>query len=720
MYYINVALLCSILPSLADAFVVPPRNGLVGISRPSSSTSTQLFMSDDDDDWFAELDSQPQPQQSGGGGGGGGGGRWDALNDYGSTGSFGRSSYGNRGGGGGYGGRGGGRGRGGGGYNSGPYERDTSRDTSNVDVAAVETLLDERAQHKRQRDYESADAIRDQLLTEYSVGVNDRERSWRTGCSPGGSGLNGGYGRSRGGSGRGGGRGGGRSGGRGGRGRSIDFGPLGHDYLSSPDAGDNTSNLQDDEIHALLAERLQAKLSRDFNTADGIQAELIENGVYVHDGFKQWRADGVPFETISDRDGGRGRNQDGSRRMRGQRSAYVKSSYSLPYDGDDQEITEALEERERNRAQRDFISADKIRDYLIDELNCFIDDKLREWSIGGDFGDDVNPQRAMSRNMGSRNYVKAQSSEELDDPEEEAFIQQKVDERQQAKFDRDYDLADSIRDELLDGYDVVIHDKIRQWSVGGDFGEDSLPVPGVYKRRGGGSLSDEQVDEITALIKERHQAKQDRQYGVADDIRANLLEQYGVTIDDFCNEWRVACDDYIQMKSSSPNARVLSEDEVATVQEQLMKRSAFKKNREYDAADEIRDVLRAQYGVKIDDRTKEWSTEWQVEDSEGSSESSVVSSGHEDDDFDIDAAILAELGDFDDEGLGEEEEGEEDVDEMSFDDNIGGDETAESDGEILSEDDLTKLTVPILKEMLKERGLKVSGKKAELVERLLA
>ena len=64
--------------------------------------------------------------------------------------------------------------------------------------------------------------------------------------------------------------------------------------------GENSSNLQDDEIHALLAERLQAKLSRDFNTADGIQAELIENGVYVHDGFKQWRADGVPFGNRTD------------------------------------------------------------------------------------------------------------------------------------------------------------------------------------------------------------------------------------------------------------------------------------------------------------------------------------------------------------------------------------------------------------------------------------
>ena len=142
MYYSNAALLCSILPALAGAFV-PRQNGLVSIhvARPSSSSSStfgQLFMSDDDDDWFAELDSQPQQQQSGGGGGG----RWDALNDYGSSGSFGRSSYGNRGGGGGYGGRGGGRGgRGGGGYNSGPYERDTSRDTSNVDVGSCVDIL---------------------------------------------------------------------------------------------------------------------------------------------------------------------------------------------------------------------------------------------------------------------------------------------------------------------------------------------------------------------------------------------------------------------------------------------------------------------------------------------------------------------------------------------------------------------------------------------------
>jgi cysteinyl-tRNA synthetase len=46
------------------------------------------------------------------------------------------------------------------------------------------------------------------------------------------------------------------------------------------------------EIHELIAERLQCKMSRDFNTADAIQADLIAAGVYVHDGLKEWRADG--------------------------------------------------------------------------------------------------------------------------------------------------------------------------------------------------------------------------------------------------------------------------------------------------------------------------------------------------------------------------------------------------------------------------------------------
>ena len=59
----------------------------------------------------------------------------------------------------------------------------------------------------------------------HNVGVFDRDRMWRTGCSASGSGMKFGYGGRR-----------ERRGGRGPR-RNIDFGPNGDDYYLSEDAG---------------------------------------------------------------------------------------------------------------------------------------------------------------------------------------------------------------------------------------------------------------------------------------------------------------------------------------------------------------------------------------------------------------------------------------------------------------------------------------------------
>ena len=58
---------------------------------------------------------------------------------------------------------------------------------------------------------------------------------------------------------------------------------------------------------------------------------------------------------------------------------------------------------------------------------------------------------------------------------------------------------------------------------------------------------------------------------------------------------------------------------------------------------------------------------------------------------------------------GEEEQEEEDI--------VAAEE---EENESFSEEELSKLTVPVLKEKLKEAGLPVSGKKAELISRLLA
>ena len=145
-------------------------------------------------------------------------------------------------GGGGYGGGGGGGG--GRGYRSDMYERDPT-DTAAVDVDRVEQLLAERSDLRRSRDFDGADAIRDELKGSYGVTVIDREMLWfvgggggggRRGYGRGGGGYDrGAYDRGGGGYDRGGyDRGGYDRGGydRGGYDRAAqDFGPDGHDYV---------------------------------------------------------------------------------------------------------------------------------------------------------------------------------------------------------------------------------------------------------------------------------------------------------------------------------------------------------------------------------------------------------------------------------------------------------------------------------------------------------
>ena len=82
-----------------------------------------------------------------------------------------------------------------------------------------------------------------------------------------------------------------------------DFGPTGHDYRMSPDAGPIAVNLSESEINAMIAARLRAKISHNFVKADEIQVQLTDVGVYVNDARKEWRADGVMFGDSANNNG---------------------------------------------------------------------------------------------------------------------------------------------------------------------------------------------------------------------------------------------------------------------------------------------------------------------------------------------------------------------------------------------------------------------------------
>jgi len=547
MRFCSTALLCIVIQSIT-AYV--PLVKSPSLAKKVSLKQKTALSNSDDDDWFADKES------------------------YGYSGYNDSPSYR------------GGEDRRGGGF---VYERDTSRDNSNIDEGLILEMLEKRGIAKRNRDFETADAIREDLLVNYHVGVYDRERTWRTGVSVSGSGKKFG------------------GGGRGGRRerKHRDFGPNGHDYVLSVDAGPSISQLSEKDINSLLAERLQAKLNRNYDVADKIQLDLIENSVFVHDGTKEWRADGVPY---GDFDGGRGPGRTrGSRNDRNR--SYTKSPHSAEVVGVNEKLVDALvNERLKFKIARDYDKADSIREGLRTKFNVLIDDRLKEWSVGGDFGEEHNAMREMADKFANRGFIKSNSSRPLSQEDEE-HIQSLVDERAVAKKERDFHTADSIRDELMNNFDVNINDKLKLWSVGGAFselpGSANRKPRGLYERRGGGDLTDEDVENIQSLLLERYNAKKNRNYDIADRIRDALKENFNVKIDDRSSEWHVDTDEYVLV--GEPN---LSTEDIETVESQLKDRFAAKREGQYEEADEIRDALKEKFGVRIDDRTKEWSIEY--------------------------------------------------------------------------------------------------------------
>ncbi|CAJ1934864.1 unnamed protein product [Cylindrotheca closterium] len=566
---------------------------------------------------------------------------------------------------------------GGGGYVDHDYHRDIAADNSDVDLDTVNTLIAERLQLRKTGRFEEADAMRDQLLEEHGVTVRDKEGTWRSGCSSR-RGGGGGGGRGRG-SERGGDRGGGRR-------PPQDFGPNGHDYNLAADAGPNASTLSEPEIHQMLAERLECKLNRDYRNADRIQEDLRNAGVVVNDREKMWRSDGLLF-------------QDNSVRR------YNQSRESAPTE-DSEEIQSLINQRSKAKAQRNYNEADEIRDTLLNEFDVTIDDRRAEWSVGGAFG--MVTERVNNRNRGFERAPGCPPTEN------DAQIAQMLEERDAARSDRDFDTADNIKEELK-MMDVYIDDRKKQWSIGGAEAKKS----DSYHRRGGGSLTESEEAEITNLLAKRFVNKKNRQFKSADAIRDQLKEQYNVQIDDRNFEWHVVTDGFTMSPSSAP----VSEETQEIIDGLVAERALAKLNKDYDTADSIRDLLMSEHNVSVDDRVKEWQVISSYE-SESQDEIRAVAVNVEADvetDSSIDSIeeIQGELQEELQAELQEElqEELEEDDDEEDEEEEEPEEAVASAATE--SMEDLKKLTIPMLKDKLRELELPVGGKKAELIERIL-
>ena len=295
-----------------------------------------------------------------------------------------------------------------------------------------------------------------------------------------------------------------------------------------------------------------------------------------------------------------------------------------------------------------------------------------------------------------------------------------VEKRDAARQERDFRTADDIRDELL-SMNVHINEKQREWSIGKgrreDGGSTAMSSPDGrhrgFTRRGGGSLTPEEVTKIEGMLSKRDEAKRNKQFGKADSIRDDLRDNYLIRIDDRSKEWMVVTDDYVMVVPDGSS--VIPEEARDLIESKINDRAVAKLNKEYDAADAIRDELADAYGVQIDDRVREWT----ILDPASLSFATAATTTPA-----VDRYQQGEEEEDDD------DEGDDDYHDV-YDEEANGNDTilsADHENEMertvesLEDDekDLESLKVEELKERLREAGLPVSGRKAELIERLLS
>ena len=197
----------------------------------------------------------------------------------------------------------------------------------------MDLLLTQRNEAKRRRDFVVADAIRDELKVEHSVGVHDRDRTWWLGRQQ--------------------------------RPARPQRPPLPSDHGYAREIGDNTPLVDETAVDALLLQRMHAKMTRDFTRADALRAELSSvHGVRVHDGRKVWRA-GVDADTA-----------DPWARVE---DVYERDSRDGGGAVDDAAVQALLRRRSVARRRRHWQLADDILEQLLD-LGVVVNDKTRTYA----------------------------------------------------------------------------------------------------------------------------------------------------------------------------------------------------------------------------------------------------------------------------------------------------------------------------------------------------
>eukprot|EP00933_Yihiella_yeosuensis_P043016 TRINITY_DN37718_c0_g1_i1.p1 TRINITY_DN37718_c0_g1~~TRINITY_DN37718_c0_g1_i1.p1 ORF type:complete len:365 (+),score=68.21 TRINITY_DN37718_c0_g1_i1:93-1187(+) len=333
-----------------------------------------------------------------------------------------------------------------------------------ADEAEILRLVAQRESARQARNFQESDAIREELRN-MGVDLFDKEKEWRS---------------------------------RDGR-RGTLF-----------TAGPSECPLSDMEIQDRIQQREEARRSKDFGRADSIRDELRSLGVEVNDKESLWRTSS-----------GRGCTFSGAPLPAG-------GSFT-PVD----EIKRLINERERLRASQDFVNADEVRRQL-SAMGVEVFDNEKRWRASD----------------GTTGAIIAGGHEVSNCSLTDYEIITRVRQREDARAQKDFGTADSIRDELRrNGVDLV--DKDKTWistdGRSGHYSGGAAPAPMMNMQQAGGygmqagtgmNYGMTWTDaSIAALVNGRERARARHDWQAADAIR-NDLRSHGVEVFDREKMWR--------------------------------------------------------------------------------------------------------------------------------------------------------------------------------------
>jgi len=201
-----------------------------------------------------------------------------------------------------------------------------------------------------------------------------------------------------------------------------------------------------------------------------------------------------------------------------------------------EDIVTLLRNRTNARRDRHFSRADEILQTLSD-AGVFVNDSRKIWRADGFFS--VTEVDNDDDSAGNTDYVKSKKSKYIND-DDTKHVLKRLEQRTEAKRNKDYMTADTIRDELRYLFHIEVNDSIKTWSVLGEEKSSFLKGDYVFGGKRVANIPEDDLSAIEDLIKQRVEAKRRKDYVVADAILADLKVRYSVRVDDKKKQWHLS------------------------------------------------------------------------------------------------------------------------------------------------------------------------------------